>query len=207
MEAKLYSADGTEKGAVELSSSIFGLELNEALLHTVITGYLANQRQGTAKTKGRSEVSGGGRKPYRQKGTGRARAGSNTSPIWVRGGKAHGTNPRDYTQGIAKKVKRKALLVAYSVRASEDNISVIDDLQISEPKTSIVVKMIEKAGFNSGRTLLILPEDYRNVYLSGRNVKNVTVKVYKDISAYDVMRSENVVFVTEQILKNIEEVA
>ncbi len=207
MEAKLYSADGSVKGAVELPSSVFGLELNEALLHTAITGYLANQRQGTAKTKGRSEVSGGGRKPYRQKGTGRARAGSNTSPIWVRGGKAHGTNPRDYTQAIAKKVKRKALLTAYSVRASEENISVIDELAIESPKTSIVATLIEKAGFNSGKTLLIVPEDSRNVYLSGRNVKNVNVKVYKDICAYDVMQATNVVFVTEQLLKNIEEVA
>ena len=117
MKAKLYQQDGTVKGDVELPQSIFDAEVNEPVLHQVIKLLLANQRQGTSKTKSRSEVSGGGNKPWRQKGTGRARAGSNTSPVWVRGGKAHGPLPRDYYTKIPKKIRRLALTSALSSRA------------------------------------------------------------------------------------------
>jgi large subunit ribosomal protein L4 len=205
MNANLYSTDGSVKGTVELPASVFGVEPNEALLHTVVNGYLANKRQGTAKTKGRSEVSGGGRKPFKQKGTGRARAGSNTSPIWVRGGKAHGTNPRDYRQGIAKQVRRKALLCAYSIRAAEENISVLEELKLDAPKTSTVVDILGNVGVTDARTLLILPADAPNVYLSSRNIKNVTVRAVSDVNALDVLRSKNILFVTEDIVKNLEE--
>jgi large subunit ribosomal protein L4 len=206
MNANLYGSDGSVKGTVELPASVFGVELNEALLHTVVNAYLANKRQGTAKTKGRSEVSGGGRKPFRQKGTGRARAGSNTSPLWVRGGKAHGTNPRDYRQGISKMVRRKALLVAYSVRASEENISILENIDFSEVKTSKMAEILGKVGVFGERTLLILPTDIPNVYLSSRNIKNVSVKVVADVNALDLLRTKNVLFYTEESIKNIEEV-
>ncbi len=205
MNAKLYSADGSAKGTVELPASVFGVEPNEALLHTVVNGYLANQRQGTAKTKGRSEVSGGGRKPFRQKGTGRARAGSNTSPIWVRGGKAHGTNPRDYRQAISKQVRRKALLCAYSVRATEENVSVLESLKIDAPKTSEVVEILGNVGVIGEKTLLVIPADAPNVYLSSRNIKNVTVRAVSDVNALDVLRAKNILFVTEEIVKGLEE--
>lgn len=206
MNANLYSADGSVKGSVELPASIFGVEPNEALLHTVINGYLANQRQGTAKTKGRSEVSGGGKKPWKQKGTGRARAGSNTSPVWVRGGKAHGTNPRDYRQDITKKMKRKALLCAYSVRASEEKVSVFEGVEIAEPKTSVMADVLAKIGVAGEKTLLIVSGKDQNVYLSSRNLKNVNVVPVEDVCAYDVLNANNVLFVTEELIKKVEEV-
>ncbi len=206
MNAKLYGADGNETGSVELPASVFGVEVNESLLHTVVNAYLANARQGTAKTKGRSEVSGGGRKPWRQKGTGRARAGSNTSPIWVRGGKAHGTNPRDYRQGITTKMRRGALLSAYSVRASEENISVLDSVQLTEVKTKAMVDVLGNIGIAGEKVLVIIPASERNVYLSSRNIKNVKVKAIEDVNALDVLRSNKILFVTQDIVKQLEEV-
>jgi large subunit ribosomal protein L4 len=211
MKAKLYAPDGSVKGSVDLPDNIFGVEPNNALLHSVIVGYLANQRQGTAKTKGRAEVSGGGKKPWKQKGTGRARAGSNTSPVWARGGKAHGTNPRDYRQGITRKMRRKALLCAYSVRASEEKIGIISGLSIEQPKTKIVSELLYKIGVfgngkvYSGKTLLIISQDSRNVYLSGRNLKDVDVKVVNDVNAYDIVRATNIIFTDEGLIGKIEE--
>ncbi len=206
MNAKLYGADGSVKSTVELPASVFGVEMNEALLHTVIKGYLANQRQGTAKTKGRSEVRGGGRKPYRQKGTGRARAGSNTSPIWVRGGKAHGTNPRDYRQNITKKMRRKALISAFSVRASEENVSVLGEVSFSEVKTKIMADILGNIGVAGEKVLMVIPAKEQNVYLSSRNIKNVKVKAVEDVNALDVLNSNKILFVTQDLIKQLEEV-
>jgi large subunit ribosomal protein L4 len=212
MKANLYATDGSVKGTIDLPENIFGVEPNNALLHTVIVGYLANQRQGTAKTKGRSEVSGGGKKPWKEKGTGRARAGSNTSPIWARGGKAHGTQPRDYREGITRKMRRKALLCAYSTRASEEKVGVISELKIEQPKTKIVSDLLNKIGVfgdgktYNGRTLLIISPDSRNVYLSGRNLKDVDIKVVNDVNAYDVIRASNIIFADENLISKIEEV-
>jgi large subunit ribosomal protein L4 len=210
MKAKLYAADGSAKGTVDLPESIFAVEPNNALLHSVIVGYLANQRQGTAKTKTRAEVSGGGKKPWKQKGTGRARAGSNASPIWTRGGKAHGAQPRDYRQGITKKMRRKALLCAYSVRAAEEKIGVISGLEIAQPKTKIVADLLGKIGVfgtkeYSGKTLLIISKESQNVYLSGRNLKDVDVKAVNDVNAYDVVRATNIIFADENLVGKIEE--
>lgn len=212
MKAKIYAADGNVKGSFDLPDSVFGVEPNNVLLHTVIVGYLANQRQGTAKTKKRSEVSGGGKKPWKQKGTGRARAGSNTSPIWVRGGKAHGTQPRDYRHGITRKMRRKALLCAYSARASEEKIGIVSGLNIEQPKTKIVSDLLNKIGVfgngkaYNGKTLLIISPDSRNVYLSGRNLKDVDVKAVNDVNAYDVVRASNIIFADENLINKIEEI-
>jgi len=211
MKAKLYAADGSAKGTIDLPASIFAVEPNNALLHSVIVGYLANQRQGTAKTKTRAEVSGGGKKPWKQKGTGRARAGSNTSPVWARGGKAHGAQPRDYRQGITRKMKRKALLCAYSVRAAEEKISVVSGLAIEQPKTKTMSDLLGKIGVfgdgktYNGKTLLIISKESRNVYLSGRNLKDVDVKAVTDVNAYDVVRASNVIFADENLVNKIEE--
>jgi len=211
MKANLYAADGSVKGKVELPESIFGVEPNNALLHSVIVGYLANQRQGTAKTKGRAEVSGGGKKPWKQKGTGRARSGSNTSPVWARGGKAHGTQPRDYRQGITRKMRRKALLCAYSVRAAEEKIGVVAGLSIEQPKTKIISELLNKIGVFGdgkkycGKTLFVVSGDNRNVYLSSRNLKDVDVKAVSDVNAYDVVRATNIIFADENLIGKIEE--
>lgn len=211
MKAKLYAADGSAKGSVDLPESIFGVEPNNALLHSVIVGYLANQRQGTAKTKTRSEVSGGGKKPWRQKGTGRARAGSNTSPVWARGGKAHGAQPRDYRQGVTRKMRRKALTCAYSVRATEEKITAITGLSFEAPKTKAVAELLSKIGVFSpkkyiGKTLFIVSGQDKNVYLSSRNLKDVDVKAVADINAYDVIRASNIVFADDALIAKIEEV-
>jgi len=210
MKAKLYAADGSAKGTIDLPESIFAVEPNNALLHSVIVGFLANQRQGTAKTKTRAEVSGGGKKPWKQKGTGRARSGSNTSPVWARGGKAHGAQPRDYRQGITKKMRRKALLCAYSTRAAEEKIGVISGLAIEQPKTKIVADLLGKIGvFGTkeyiGKTLLIISNDSKNVYLSGRNLKDVDVKSVNEVNAYDVVRASNIIFADENLVSKIEE--
>jgi large subunit ribosomal protein L4 len=212
MKANLYAADGSVKGKVDLPENIFGVEPNNALLHSVIVGYLANQRQGTAKTKSRAEVSGGGKKPWKQKGTGRARSGSNTSPVWARGGKAHGTQPRDYRQGITRKMRRKALLCAYSARASEEKIGVVSGLEIQHPKTKVVAELLGKIGVfgdgktYNGRTLLVTPPDSKNIYLSGRNLKYVDVKVVNDVNAYDVVRASNIIFADENLIGKIGEI-
>ncbi|ERP31290.1 50S ribosomal protein L4 [Chitinivibrio alkaliphilus] len=204
MEAKVYDVNGVEKSSVSLPEAVFGCEVNEALVHTVVKAYLANQRQGTAKTKGRSEVSGGGRKPFRQKGTGQARAGSNTSPLWIRGGKAHGAQPRDYRQGLTKKMRRGALVSAYSARASEENVAVLDGADFVEPKTSLFAGFLDKIGFSGKKVLVVISDDSRNVYLSGRNVKGVTLRRYCDVCTYDVVHADKVLFVNEDLVNKVE---
>jgi large subunit ribosomal protein L4 len=204
MEAKVYSVNGDAKSSVSLPESIFGCEVNQTLVHSVVKAYLANQRQGTAKTKGRSEVRGGGRKPFRQKGTGQARAGSNTSPLWIRGGKAHGAQPREYRQALTKKMRRGALLSAYSARAGEDNIAVLDGSDIAGPKTSVVASFLQKAGFAGKKVLFVISDEDRSVYLSGRNIANVTFRRYCDVCTYDIMHAEKVLFVNEDLIRKIE---
>ncbi len=205
MNAKLYTQDGKEKGVVELPVEVFAAEVNKTLLHLVVKSYLANQRQGTSKTKNRSEVSGGGKKPWRQKGTGRARSGSNTSPIWVRGGKAFGARPRNYGGTIPKKMRRAALISAYSARAGEEKIIVVDSVVISQPKTKAVESILKGLSIYQKKNLLIVDASDRNIYLSGRNIKNVHVKAVSDVNAYDVLNAENIVFSAEGLIAKVKE--
>ncbi|NLL13492.1 MAG: 50S ribosomal protein L4 [Fibrobacter sp.] len=205
MKAKLYQQDGTVKGDVELPQSIFDAEVNEPVLHQVIKLLLANQRQGTSKTKGRSEVSGGGRKPWRQKGTGRARAGSNTSPVWARGGKAHGPQPRDYYTNIPKKIRRLALTSALSSRARTENILVIDNLTYDKPQTKAVASLLKALSVAGKRNLLIVGNDGKNIYLSARNIKDVQIRPVNEINAYDIMASENIIFADENLIGKVKE--
>ena len=179
MNAKVFTQDGKEKGTVELPEEIFGVEVNNALMHLIVKSYLANQRQGTAKTKSRTEVSGGGRKPFRQKGTGRARAGSNTSPVWVRGGKAFGAIPRNYGGTIPKKMRRAALCSALSSRAKDEKVMVIDRMTVEEPKTKLVNTILNGLSILNKKNLLIIDEGDRNIFLSGRNIKDVQIKPVK----------------------------
>lgn len=204
MKAKLYQQDGTVKGDVELPQSIFDAEVNEPVLHQVIKLLLANQRQGTSKTKGRSEVSGGGRKPWRQKGTGRARAGSNTSPVWARGGKAHGPQPRDYYTNIPKKIRRLALTSALSSRARTENILVIDNLTYDKPQTKAVASLLKALSVAGKRNLLIVGNDGKNIYLSARNIKDVQIRPVNEINAYDIMASENIIFADENLIGKVK---
>lgn len=206
MKAKLYQQDGTVKGEVELPEAVFGVEINEPLLHQVIVQLQANQRQGTSKTKTRAEVSGGGRKPWKQKGTGRARAGSNTSPIWVRGGKAHGPTPRDYYTTIPKKMRKLALISALSSRAQSENVLVVDSILCEQPKTKIIASLVSALSLNGKRNLLVVDKESSNIYLSGRNIPDLEIKPISEVNAYDIIANENIIFGDEKLIEKVQEV-
>jgi len=206
MKAKLYQQSGAAIGEVDLPDSVFAAEVNESLLHQVIKSYQANLRQGTAKTKGRGEVSGGGKKPWRQKGTGRARAGSNTSPVWARGGKAFGPSPRDYYTVIPRKLKKLALVSALSSRATDGLISVVDSITCDEPKTKVIAGMLEAMNLAGKKNLLILDNDgVNNVYLSSRNIRGLDIRPVAEINALDIISSDNIIFGGEGLITKVSE--
>lgn len=205
MKLKVYSQEGKQLADTDLSDELFGGEINAGLLHQVIKSYLGNLRQGTAKAKGRSEVSGGGKKPFKQKGTGRARAGSNTSPLWVRGGKAFGPEPRDHAVRIPKKLRRSALKLALSDRAQSDKILVIDSIVCEKPHTQAIAKLLTCIELQGGRSLLVTDGSNENIYLSGRNIQDVKVVTISSLNALDVVRSENIVLVDRNLVKKLEE--
>ena len=164
--AVLYNMQGSKVGDVELSAALFGAEVNKAVLHETVVNYLANQRQGTQSTKTRTEVSGGGAKPFRQKGTGRARQGSTRAPQWIKGGVAPGPKPRDYSYTINKKVKKLAMVSALSAKAADECVMVIDNLTMDEIKTKAIADMLKAMGVDS-KALIVTNEMEKNVYLSG----------------------------------------
>lgn len=205
MKAKLYQQNGTVKGDYDLPDTVFGVDVNEHLMHQVIIMLQANQRQGTSKTKGRSEVSGGGRKPWRQKGTGRARAGSNTSPIWVRGGKAFGPDPRDYYSNIPKKMKRLALSSALSSRAKDEKVIIVESISCDAIKTKTIFAMLEALTVSGKRNLLIIDKDTKNVFLSGRNIRDLEIRPVSEINALDILRNENIIFGDTSLIAKVQE--
>ncbi len=182
----LYSTAGEKVGEVQLKDEIFGVPAKEHLVHGAVVAYLANQRRGQARTKSRSEVSGGGVKPWRQKGTGRARAGSNTSPIWRRGGVAHGPNGRDYSLKFPKKVKRKALASAISARMQEGKVTVVEDFGLPSPKTKDAEKILDGLKLG-GKVLVIMNNPDENVRKSFRNIKGVHLQDPLSLNTYDVL--------------------
>jgi large subunit ribosomal protein L4 len=206
MKAKLFSQSGQLSGDIDLPDEVFGGEVNEHLMHLVVKGYLANARQGTSKTKGRSEVSGGGFKPWRQKGTGHARAGSNTSPVWMRGGKAFGPDPRSYYTVIPKKMRHQALCSALSSRARDEKIIVIENFSIESPKTKVISGLLKNMSVVGKKNLLVVSAGSTNTYLSGRNIKNLVVKPLNEINTYDVLKSENVIFADKDLVGKTKEV-
>ena len=171
----VYNMEGKKVSDVELNDNVFGIEPNEAIVHSVLVNYLANQRQGTQSTKTRSEVSGGGRKPWRQKGTGRARQGSIRAPQWVKGGIALGPKPRSYKYTVNKKERRLAIRSVLSSKVLENNLVVLDKAEMKEIKTQAMVKTLENLKV-TGKTLILLPEKNENVQKSARNIKNPTQK-------------------------------
>ncbi len=193
-KAKLFAADGSAKGEMDLPSSHFEQEISEAIMHQAVEAFLANQRQGTAKTKGRSEVSGGGKKPWKQKGTGRARSGSNTSPIWVRGGKAHGPQPRSYHKDLNRKVRRKAFLSALSLKASENSVFVFEALGVETPKTKLLSEILKKAALSGGKNLILVNEPDGNLILAARNIPDMSVVRVQDVNTYALLNAANVIF-------------
>ncbi len=206
MKAKLFSGAGQAKGEIDLPDSVFSGEIKEHLLYQTIKAFQANQRQGTAKTKGRAEVSGGGRKPWKQKGTGRARSGSNTSSVWVRGGKAFGPDPRDYTTRIPRKMRKAALKSALSARAQEEKVYVLDGLSVEKPSTRVIAGLLTQLALAGKRNLLVVDNHNQNVYLSARNIPMLDVRPIAEITALDVLSSENVIFGSESLITKVEEV-
>jgi len=205
IEAQHYSSAGAKKKAVVLPEAIFDGRVNENVLHRAVVTYLANQRQGTAATKTRSFVSGGNQKPWRQKGTGRARQGSTRAPHWRHGGIVFGPHPRDYRLSIPKKVRQLARKSALNARAREEALLVVDALGYEKPKTKPLVELFGKLGLKDKKVLLLVADTpaAHNIYLSGRNIANVRVQRFADTTAYDVLWSDAVV-VEAQALVGVE---
>jgi large subunit ribosomal protein L4 len=197
IEAPHYSAAGAKKKAMALPEPLFDGTVNKDVMHQAVVTFLANQRQGTHDTKTRSEVSGGNQKPWRQKGTGRARQGSTRAPHWRHGGVAFGPHPRDYRLGIPKKVRQLAKKSALNQRAHEGRLMVVDPLTFEKPKTKALVELLGKLGVAEQKVLLLTASDdaarAANVYLSGRNLPAVQVLRFADATAYEILWSDAVV--------------
>ena len=200
----VLSVDGKKVKELELNENVFGIEPNENIVHSAIVNYLANQRQGTQNTKTRAEVSGGGRKPWRQKGTGRARQGSIRAPQWIKGGIALGPRPRSYSYKINKKEKRLAIKSILSSKVAEKELVVLDKLELKEIKTANMVKVLNNVKAE-GKTLILLPANNENVCKSSRNIEGAKTLTVDTINAYDLVKYNNLV-VTEDTVKKLEEV-
>ena len=200
----VYNVEGKKVSTVDLKAEIFGIEPNETLVHTALVNFQANQRQGTQRTKTRSEVSGGGRKPWRQKGTGRARQGSIRATQWIKGGIALGPKPRSYTYKINKKEKQAAIKSLLSSKVLENNLLVLDKLSFKEIKTKQMVSALENNKVE-GKTLIMLPEKNENVQKSARNIEGVKTTLVGTINVYDLLKYNKLV-VTVDTIKKLEEV-
>lgn len=203
INVKVFNMSGSEVGNVDLNETIFGVEVNEHVMHQAIVQYLANQRQGTKSAKTRAEVRGGGRKPWKQKGTGRARQGSIRSPQWTGGGVVFAPKPRDFSFKLNKKVKRLALKSALTSRVNEGKFIVLDELKLNEIKTKEMQKVLDNLKVNKG--LVVIENGNRNVTLSTRNIPNVKTASVNTINVYDIIKYETFV-VTKEALQKIEEV-
>ena len=183
----VYDLKGKKVSDIELADSVFGSEPNENIVHSVLVNYLANQRQGTQSTKTRAEVSGGGKKPWRQKGTGRARQGSTRSPQWIKGGIALGPKPRSYRYRINKKEKRLAIRSILSSKVLEKELTVVDKLELKEIKTKTMAKALVDLKVE-GKTLIVLPENNKNVLMSSRNIEGVKAITANNINVLDLLK-------------------
>lgn len=199
----VYNIEGKEVGTIELNDAVFGVDVNEHLLHMAVVNQLANNRQGTQKAKTRSEVSGGGRKPWRQKGTGHARQGSIRAPQWTGGGVVFAPVPRDYSFKMNKKEKRAALKSALTSRVQENKLIVLDELAFDEIKTKKFESVLDNLKVN--KALVVLGEDSRNVELSARNIAGVKTARTNTINVYDVLKY-NTVIASKAVIAAIEEV-
>lgn len=195
---------GKKVSDIELSDKVFGIEPNENIVHSVLVNYLANQRQGTQSTKTRAEVSGGGRKPWRQKGTGRARQGSIRAPQWIKGGIALGPKPRSYKYTVNKKERRLAIRSVLSSKVLEKELTVVDKLEIKEIKTKTMVKALADLKVE-GKTLIVLPENNKNVLMSSRNIEGVKTITANNINVFDLLKYKNLILPVDTV-KKLEEV-
>lgn len=200
----VYDINGKKVKELELNDAVFGIEPNEAVVHSVLVNFLANQRQGTQSTKTRSEVSGGGRKPWRQKGTGRARQGSIRAPQWIKGGIALGPKPRSYKYTVNKKERQLAVKSVLSSKVLENELVVVDSLPLNDIKTKEMVKALSNLKVE-GKALIMLPEKNEKVQKSARNIEGVKTTLVETINVYDLLKYNKLV-VTEDTVKKLEEV-
>ncbi|MEE3333587.1 MAG: 50S ribosomal protein L4 [Ruminococcus sp.] len=195
---------GKKVGTVDLADSIFAIEPNKAVMHQMVVNYLAAQRQGTQSALTRSEVSGGGKKPWRQKGTGRARQGSTRAPQWTHGGVVFAPKPRSYRLSVNKKVRRLAMKSAFSAKAMDNEIIVVDAISLDEYKTKVMVDMLSAIGADK-KALIVLPEVDRKVIKSASNIKGVKTAQVGELNVYDILNADKLVIVKDAVNK-IEEV-
>ena len=199
----VYNMEGKEVGTIELSDAVFGVEVNEHLVHMAVVSQLANKRQGTQKAKTRSEVSGGGRKPWRQKGTGHARQGSTRAPQWTGGGVVFAPTPRDYTIKLNKKERRLALKSVLTAKVQENNFIVLDELKFDEIKTKNFQAVLNNLNVN--KAMVVLNDNDTNVVMSAKNIPNVITALTNTINVYDILKY-NTLIVTKAAVETIQEV-
>jgi large subunit ribosomal protein L4 len=204
-EVKYISKDGTEAKTVTLTGPLFETEPKEHILHEYVRGYLKNQRQGNSSTLNRMRMKGGGKKPFRQKGTGRARAGSNTSPVWSGGAIVFGPTPKDHYTRLPKGLKRNALLSAFSLRVKEGNLRVVELPELAQAKTKIVAGFLKSMNLGGKKTILLHEGTSDNLLIASRNIPNFEVKRAEQVNPYDLLVHQNIL-VTEQGLEKIKEI-
>ena len=200
----VYNIEGKKVSTLDLKDEIFGIKPNEKIVHIALVNYMANQRQGTSSTKTRAEVSGGGRKPWKQKGTGRARQGSIRAPQWFKGGIALGPVPRDYSYRINKKERALAIKSLLSSKVLENNLVVVDNIDFDEVKTKKMVSALTNLKVE-GKTLIVLPQKNQNVQMSARNIEGVKTSLVNTINVYDLLKYNKLILTLDSI-KNLEEV-
>ncbi len=200
----VFDIKGKKVSDIELADSVFGIEPNENIVHAVLVNYLANQRQGTQSTKTRAEVRGGGKKPWRQKGTGRARQGSIRAPQWIKGGIALGPKPRSYKYTVNKKERRLAIKSILSSKVLEKELTVVEKLELKEIKTKTMVKALADLKVE-GKTLIIVPENNKNVLMSSRNIEGVKTITANNINVFDLLKYTNLILPVDTV-KKLEEV-
>ncbi len=203
LKVDVLDMKGKKVGDIELNEAVFGVEVNEVVVHTALVNYLANQRQGTQSTKTRAEVRGGGRKPWKQKGTGRARQGSIRAPQWIKGGVALGPKPRSYKYAIPKKMRQLAIKSVLTSKLNEGNLVVVDKLELDEIKTKSMVKVL--SDLNVTKALIMLNEKNLNVQASARNIENIKTTLVNTINIFDLLKYDSLV-VTKEAVEKLEEV-
>ena len=204
-KVKVLDMTGKEVSDIELSEAVFGIEPNTSAMHTMVVNYLANQRQGTQSTLTRTEVKGGGRKPWRQKGTGHARQGSTRAPQWTHGGIALGPKPRSYRFTVNKKLKRLAMKSALSTKVIDNNIIVLDSISMNEYKTKTIVEMLKAVNAEGSKALVVMPEVNSYVVKSAANIPGVKTALVNTINVYDILNYDKFIVVKDAVAK-IEEV-
>lgn len=204
-EVEVKDGNNNTIGKITLRDDIFGVQAKQGIVHDAVINYLANQRQGTHATKTKGLVSGGGKKPWKQKHTGRARSGSIRSPLWRGGGIVFGPQPRDYSYNLPKKVKRLALMTAFQEKLSSGEVVIIDNLSLEKPKTKDMVSILKNLGLHDKSVLIVLPEKNDTILLSARNIPGVSVTRAMDLNTYDIL-SKNVVLMTREAAAKLEEI-